>query len=221
MFGKKRCYKCDKKIERDFEFCPYCGISFKNPLKEKEDYGFIGTNDNINEVEKMLGGFMQPGIMDKMISSLFRSLEKEIRAQERPTKEDFHSIPKMNTNFELYLNGKRIPINQNSIQIGTAPPIEKKIPQKINEEFIKKSVKLPRKEAKTKLTRLNNKIIYELETPGLENLNQVLINKLEESIEIKAYTQKAVYYKNLSIKLPLIKYGLKEDVLVLEFQTKN
>ncbi len=222
MFGNKTCSKCDKKIAKDFEFCPYCGTNFKNPLKEREEYGLIGTNDNVADFGKIFNEVAKPGILDKMLSSLLKNLEKEMRMRGETNIDQPVNNPKINTNFELFINGKKVPINQNSIQIGTKrPEIEKQIPEKLNEELIKQSVKLPRKEAKTKLTRLSNKVIYELDTPGLESLNQVLINKLEESIEIKAYAKKAVYHKNLSVKLPLVKYYLKEDSLFLEFQTKN
>lgn len=222
MFGSKKCPKCEKKITNDFEFCPYCGLSLRNPLKEREDFGILGTNDNVSDFERMFNGIMRPGMLDKMVSSILKNLENESRMQEDVSMRNSEAFPKMNSNFELFINGKKIPINQNSIQIsGKRPEIQKPAPIKVDEEFIKKSAKLPRKEAKTRLTRLSNKLIYELDTPDLENLNAVLINKLEESLEIKAYTKKAVYYKNLPIKLPLVKYYLKEEKLFLEFQTKN
>jgi len=94
-----------------------------------------------------------------------------------------------------------------------------KIP-KVSEETLKKSVKLPRKEAKTKLMRTAERVIYELNTPGIESLNNVLVNKLENSIEIKAYTDNAVYFKTLSIKLPLMQYSIKDDKLVFEFKVQ-
>ena len=136
MFGNKKCSRCDKTIKKDFEFCPYCGTNFKNPLQEREDYGLLGKNDNVSELGKMFNGIMQPGILDKMVSSLMKNLEKEINMQENPS-----PIPKTNTNFELFINGKKIPINQSSIQIGTKnPEVEKQQPIKIDEESIKKSI---------------------------------------------------------------------------------
>ena len=102
--------------------------------------------------------------------------------------------------------------DENGKKIKTA-----KIPQ-VSEETFKKSTKLPRKEPKSKLTRLKDKIVYELEIPGLNSLDKVLINKLENSIEIKAFTDKAVYIKTLPAKLPLIQYSINNGKLFLEFK---
>ena len=87
-------------------------------------------------------------------------------------------------------------------------------------EVIKKSAKLPRKEAKTKLTREDNKIIYEIESPGVDSFENVLINKLEDSFEVRTFAKDKVFYKNIPIKLPLIKAYFGEGKLFLEFQAK-
>jgi hypothetical protein len=168
-----------------------------------------------------------------MIGSAMKMIERELQ---KTTQEQAKSLserrspinPNMNDNFELFINGKKVklPGEIAGIQIEEIPKnqnIKKeqtmKVP-KISEEFLKRAAKLPRKEAKTKLTRTADKIVYELDTPGLESINNILVNKLEDSIEVKAYTQKAVYFKTIQIKLPLIKYAIKEDKLFLEFKTQ-
>jgi len=229
MFGKKKCAHCDRKIEKDFEFCPYCA----QPLKNKKDYGLLGNDDYSDPLMNMMPGNMNnllgSSFIDKMMSSAIKMIEKEIKNEQLESK-----IKKLNfsqnipTIFELFINGKKInlPGNIAGIQVEKMPKSsENKSTQKnkipiVSEETLQKSAKLPRKEAKTHLTRTSDKVIYELDAPGLISLNQVLVNKLENSIEVKAYTEKVVYFKTLPIKLPLMQYSLKEDKLILEFKAQ-
>lgn len=225
---KRRCSNCEKKIARDFDFCPYCGMHMKD---RKKDYGMLGKDDHIDP-------FLQPiessSFMDKIIGGVFSSAMKIMEKQFQEVEESEMNRKKMNQNsrrqripshLQLYINGQRIPLESQSIapMIGNEEDegenvrVLKKTP-KISEETIKKSSGLPRKEAKTKLTRLKDKVIYELDTPGISSLNNVVINKLESSIEIKVYTEKTVYMKTLQIKLPLASYSVRQDKVFLEFQ---
>jgi len=236
MFGKKKCSRCEKKVNKKFEFCPYCG----NPLdNRREEYGLLGKTDDVNELDSIFNyGFSSNfgnAFFNKIFGSAMKMLEKEIQKIE---KEDFTTKlpkePKVKTNFELFINGKRVPLPENlaGIQIERIPaykqtspkkPIQKKTKlPKISEEILQKSAKLPRKEAKAHLTRTADKVIYELETPGLNKLENIIINKLENSIEIKAFTDKAVFSKTLPIKLPLMQYSINpsEGKLILEFKAQ-
>lgn len=232
---KKRCTKCEMKFNKSFDFCPYCGFQ----SNEKEDYGLLGKNDDIANLGNSFGNLGMPNkklgnftgsFMEKMLGSAFKMLEKEMRNLEReegniqniPNIQDNHP---MKTNFQLYINGKRVNIPEFTQRLGRNMPQQKKEIRKeklpeISDETLKKASKLPRKEAKTKLTRFKDKLVYELNTPGLDSVNNVLINKLESSIEIKAYTDKAVFFKNLPIKFPLMKYSInpEEGKLFLEFK---
>jgi len=233
MFGK-RCSKCSKKVSRSFDFCPYCGIPINNP----KDYGLLGKNDDIDELRSSLTGFSLPkmnmggldfnsNLMEKMLGNAFKMLEKEMRNinQEENIERTAPSIP-TKTNFQLFINGKKVnlPEFKNHIQGNNnsqekIKEQQKKLPE-ISAEILKKSAKLPRKEAKSKVQRFKDKLIYELDTPGLESVGNVLINKLEGAIEIKAYTDKAVFFKTLPVKLPLAKYAIspEEGKLFLEFK---
>jgi hypothetical protein len=174
---------------------------------------------------------MSSSIMEKMMSGAIKMIEKEL--QKTAIEENETRKTKVNqnmpTNFELFINGKKVnlPGNIAGIQIEKMPngsdsgtnskALKTRIP-KVSEETMQKSAKLPRKEAKSHVSRTSDKVIYELETPGLNSLNNVLVNKLENAIEVKAYTEKAVYFKTLPVKLPLMQYSLKENKLVLEFK---
>lgn len=234
MFNKK-CSNCTKKIEKDFEFCPYCGHNI-----HKEKYGLLGKSDDIQELDSLFKkSFMDSSsssILDKMMSGAIRMIEKEMQKSLIEQSKNAKAIPpqNINSNFELFINGKKVnlPGNIAGVQIEKMPrnpSIQENLSKKqksnmpeISNETLKNSAKLPRKEAKTKLIRTDNKVIYELETPGISSINDVLINKLESSFEIKIYTPNAVYFKTLPVKLTLIKYSIKpeENKLILEFNAQ-
>lgn len=232
MFGKKKCSHCNKEILKKFDYCPYCA----NPLKNPKDYGLLGQDDDLSEMNNLFGhssSFLESSLFDKLFNNAMKVLQNELKHMDMPEKR----IPKnsnLKSNFQLYINGKAIPLPENlaGLQMGRMPSrgnIEmeddtgkkirtQKIP-KVSDETLKKSAKLPRKEPKSKITRLKDRLVYELEIPGLDSLDKVLINKLENSIEIKAFTDKAVFIKALPAKLPLIQYSINQGKLFLEFKT--
>ena len=55
---------------------------------------------------------------------------------------------------------------------------------------------------------------------GVVDVEDVLINQLENSIEIKALSKDKVYSKTLNINLPILSYELEKGNLILELQAK-
>jgi hypothetical protein len=214
MFGKKQCSNCRKKSSKNFDFCPYCGSSFRNPAREKEEFGLLGKEDSLGIADPMFS--RQAGGMNNILSNAIKIAQDLLNEEMQPSKKQ--AMPNINPGFELYINGQKVPLNVPQPRIEQKPSKPAQNTIKINEELIKNSSKLPRKEAKTHLTRTSDKVIYELDTPGLDSIHKVLISKLENSIEVRAYTEKAVFFKNLPIKLPLIQYAIREGKLFLEFK---
>ncbi len=101
---------------------------------------------------------------------------------------------------------------------GEIEEIEEVIPKnKMSMEKARKYSKLPREEAKSNIRRIADKIIYEIDIPGVKSLDDVVINKLENGIEIKAFTENKSYFKTLSVNYPITNYKLvKGGKLVLE-----
>ncbi|MEM3405420.1 MAG: hypothetical protein QW117_00375 [Candidatus Pacearchaeota archaeon] len=217
---KKKCRFCGKIIRKGFNYCPFCGNKTEENINE--DYGFLGKNDSIE--------FPNFGIsfLDKMFNSLIKEFErqfieidKEI-AKEKNKKKDIENgisisistEPGKSPKIEVSdLSGKKR-IKEKNINV-----TPRKI-QEITEEEIKKIAKLPRQEAETKVRRLSNRIIYEINLPGVKNIKNVFINKLENSIEIKAFSKEKVYFKLIPVNLPIINYTLKEEKLILELAEK-
>ena len=210
MFGKK-CPRCNSKVGRKDVFCHDCGLKIQN--NKQKDYGLLGEKDIIEEElrplfnSNMLGGISAP-MLNKMLSGAMKMLEKEMGGLNKEQ-------TSIDSNFQLFINGKRVNPSKSF-------PLKEKEARNLlpspSEKVISTSKDLPRKEAKYKLKRTDNKITYEIELPGIQSLDNLLITQLEDSVEVKAYTKKQVLYKTLPVKLPIKGYFLENQTLFLEFQ---
>jgi hypothetical protein len=224
MFGKK-CGQCGKRIKAKFLFCPYCGNNSIDRAKEEKDYGLLGRSD-FNQPQAPAQNIPRfpasNSIMDKMLSGLVGNMMKMVEKEVQNNIRRENPTVRNNSNFQLFINGKKVNIPSTNEEVMEKKKIKR---EKVNfpmpsAEVIKRSAKLPRKEAKTKLTREDDKIIYEMESPGVTSFENVLINKLEDSFEVKTFAKDKVFFKNIPIKLPLIKAYFGEGKLFLEFQAK-
>ena len=223
---KKKCPRCGKGISRDFEFCPYCGFNIRKE-EEERDSGFLGKDDNIGfpdfrgipfGFEKIFNNLL------KQIDLQFRELDKEFEKNKTIKK------PEISRGISISIStasGKKPEIKIRRFGQDYEEKKKKRIQRKpadllsISEEEAKKLAKLPREEAETSVRRLGNKVIYEIDLPGVKSLKNVLINKLENSIEIKAFSKDKVYVKLLPIGLPILNYRLKNGKLILELEAKT
>jgi len=201
---KKKCFSCNKKVEKKFNFCPYCGASFKKK-NEEENYGMLGRDDFIPDMQRQA----QPKIplgLNKIMGHLVKQLNKELN---NLGNESLQASPK----------GFSIQISTGKPQIKEVQgrPI-KEIMNNISEEEIGRRTKLPRAEAESSIRRLADRIIYEVKTPGIKNKEQVIITKLENSIEIKAYSKDKCYYKTIPLKFEIQKWYLLNEKIILELK---
>lgn len=207
----KKCPNCEEKIKKDFGFCPYCGSKLNSNSRKK--YGLLGKNDFLSEREEFSLPSFGGGMLNKMIGSAMKMLEKEFekefQKQERP---------KTNTRIKLMINGKEITptIKREKIQDKTP---RKNLPINFSLENLKKFQKMDKKEPKTQMRRIGDKLTYELDVPGVESINDISIIKLENGIEINALAKKNAYSKKININLPLIKYMLAKEKIFLELDT--
>ncbi len=218
MFGKK-CNNCDEKITGKFNFCPSCGNSTKN--SGKNDLGMLGENDFEETQNQMgetfierLGGKMMGKMFENAMKMLENEMSKEMNRQNNPNAQN---LPK--NNFQLFVNGKKI--NVGNMQ----PKKEKKVveenPIELPNEPLRGYLKFPKKEPKTNVRRLSDKVIYEVSMPGIKSEKDISIVNLENSIEIKGVGKEVSYQKILPISLPITGYNLSRGKLVLELGIKD
>ncbi len=235
MFNKKKCKRCGESINNKFDFCPYCRTPLKNEEEIEEGWGMLGKNDFQDPFQNSLDEIKLPIGMNIIFNSLMKNLEKEFRNIDkemgRETKEMRDPrIRKSGISISISTSGNRPPeikVNQFGGIPGEFNEFEKQIKPKqtiqesFNEDRIKKFSKLPREEPSTNVRRFSNKVVYEIELPGVKSTEDVSIIKLENSIEIKAVTKDKSYFKLLRIKLPIIDYKVSDGKLILELGAKN
>ena len=209
MIKKKSCNNCKRRIKSSYTFCPSCGVDLGKPV---QNWGMLGKNDGEQKMPqvKMFGG-ISGGIMNKMLGSAMKMLEKEMK-KEMDGKNQFSS-PKI----KLMINGKEIVKNQKEQN----NPNTKFLPIDFGKDNLKKWKTFDKKEPKSNLKRVENKIQYEIEVPEVNSIKDVSIIKLEDSLEIRAIGKNEAYLKQIPIDLPLKKYSLLNGILTLEMDVTN
>ena len=221
MFKKKKCEKCGKKIDEKFSFCPNCGSQINS--ENDEDFGMLGKNDFMPLADEIKLPFGFNAIFNSLMKNLSKEFEEQLKGnipqgQPKNLKKDGISI-----SISTFGNGapkiKVSPMgNQGMEQEKTAEKIKK---NNFTKEKIKKFGELKREEPKTNIRRLSNRLVYEIEMPGVKTIEDISISQLESSIEIKAIGEKKAYAKIIPINLPIKNYDLLEGKLILELGIKN
>jgi hypothetical protein len=230
LFDKKdnkklrKCEECGSRSEEKFSFCPFCGNNFVDTRKEREEFGLLGRNDFADGEEEISS--QNFGMMDKlinsMVNSMMKSLDKQFKDQFRDVERDLGK-----TEIKTFPNGIRIKVfgpfdamQQSGMKVRPKKvlKIEKR---EINETQLKRMGSLPRTKAKTSMKRVGNKVVYELLTPGVISAEDVFVSKLESGYEIKAIGDKKIYVNSVPINLPLKKFSILNNKLLVEFLAEN
>ncbi len=210
MFSSKKCKRCEGKLKEDYSFCPYCSLDLRNPEAEMQEFGMLGKNDSVQGAPLLGGGGM--GLNDSIFNSILNNVMKMMENQMKNIGTEKMDFGDSKPEIKQLPNGIQIKIGPHTHQ----PKVENKT-RVISEEQRDRMSKLPRGQAKTEIRRLSDKVIYELNTPGVENVNDIFVSKVESGYEVKALGKKKIYFNSLQIGLPLKKYSIKDNKLTMEF----
>ena len=199
---KKKCSSCEKKIERKFNYCPWCGQSFKKQ-NEETDFGMLGKDD---EFAQAMNQVKMPFGLDGIFNTLVKQLEKEMSGlegspQNRPAGFKIQistGVPNMQMNQPMQRRQSSAPVSI------------------VSDEEKSRRASLERVEAKSNIRRLPEGVIYEIDAPGVKSKSDVVITKLEQSIEVKAYSNDKCYVKAIPLKLEILGIGVKDDKVLLK-----
>ena len=230
MFWKKKCKNCGSKLERKYDFCPYCGLDSR-----KKD----GLLDEIDENKPMIENFgfgFNSSIFNKLVSKVANDLEKQfqnidkMKFDEAKNKKNARVFPR-GLSISISSNGSEPVINVRRLgdDAEDLGDISHKLQPKKQE--MRKSIKhvrftkeqeeklrsLPKIEPSTLVRRLSNKVIYEIDLPGAKK-EDVMISKFKESIEIKAFTKDKIFIKIIPVGLPILRYYINNGKLSLELK---
>ncbi len=218
MFKKKICRGCGRSLKEKYSFCPYCGNTLET---KKENRGMLGKNDLSND--SFFNGFGFPGV-NFILNSLMKNMERQFNGNEKKSKPD----KKGNISISISTFGDKMPVVKVN-QIPNGFEMEKRAIKNVkfissgnfSPEKLKKFSALPREEPKTNIRRLSNKVIYEVDLPGVRSAKDISILNLEKGIELKALSDKKAYLKSIPITLPILAYKLRKGKLVLELDAKD
>ena len=206
MFEKK-CPDCGKKIKHSFNFCPFCGADFKKK-KNEEDYGMLGTDDFVELHQQKTNVVKLPFGLNKLMGGLIKQLDRELREM---VQEDMQvrGVPR---GFQIKISSGQPKLQKVVSPVKSAEKI------RISRDEINRRKKLPRVEAESQIRRLGDVIIYEIATPGVSKKEQVVIAKLEEGLEVKAYSKDKCYYKVIPLKVEIARWGVLGEKVVVELK---
>lgn len=204
MFREK-CNHCGKSVKKDYDFCPHCGFNLAKAREERE-YGLLGKEDIENSERRFeqsfrISGGINIGEIFNTVNSLMNELTRNLDGNE--------GFPR-GININLSCKKPTSPIKESPKKsIGFSG---------FSDEKIKEYSKLPKTEPKTDIRRLSKKMLYELEMPDVKGINDIMVSKLENSVEIRAVGKKMAYFKIIPLELELLKYDFEDGKLILEFR---
>jgi HSP20 family molecular chaperone IbpA len=210
MFKKKACHKCGRSSKEKYDFCPHCGNKLD---KKRENLGMLGKDDFFSENPNE---FRLPMGFNLIFNSLVKNLEKQFKDMEK--KQNKLEPGDISVNISVF-NDKPI-VKVNPVPVNNLERKQTKkskiSPNNLSPEKLKKFSTLPREEPKTNIRRLSNKVIYEVDLPGVKSSKDISILNLERGIELKALSDKKAYLKSIPITLPILAAKLSKGKLVLE-----
>lgn len=222
MFRRKiTCAQCGTRIERGFGYCPFCGAKIEKKkssgwLDEPLDFSELGTRlpfgSLFKEIDKHLREFDQ--------TLLPKKIEKSEKKERPFVRSGGISISISSTGGEPIIRvkpigfgfGKPMLKEAEAREISIKPPTKR-----LSKQQEEKLAKLPQTEPSTKVRRLTDKIIYEIDLPGVQE-KDIIVNKLQNSIEIKAFTKDKAFFKLIPIALPILRHRLEKGKLILELK---
>lgn len=201
---ESKCINCGIMVNEKYNFCPRCGESMINATEEREEFGLLGKTDfTEKDLARSQIGTSEFRIMEKIASSLINNFIKSMEKAE----------------ISEFPNGIKIKIGSPMKKQQTHQ--SRQSPKTISEEQIKKMSAMPRTKAKTSIKRFGDKIIYELNIPGISSPEDIFVSKLESGYEIKAIGEKKVYVNSLPVNLPIKGFVINPDKLLVEFKTSG
>jgi len=197
---KKKCRGCAEKVDRKFNYCPWCGGGLRGDSGSK-DLGMLG-DDDMGQVQEDL---KLPFGVEKIVGSLVKQLEKQMGGMNM---NGAGGLPK---NFKIQIGG--MPMNR-----AMQKPANVRKAIMVSEEEAERRSGLKKVEAESRVKRLGDVIIYEIEAPGLAKKEDVVVVELESGLEVRAYARDNCYVKMISMKAEVLGIRVEGDRVSVELR---
>jgi len=210
---KKKCHSCKEKVDRKFLYCPWCGVPLKDKRSAQEDYGMLGNNDEV-QMQQAVNDMKLPFGLNGIVNTLMKQIEKEMSNMDNmngPKPKGFK------IQFSTGMPNMQAMNPQPVEQTKTVSSIER-FNEKVSEDEQERRAKLKQVPAKSTIRRLPEGLIYEIETPGVTVKKDITLTKLEQSLELKAYTKDKCYVKKLPSKVEILGMAIKGGKIFLRLK---
>jgi HSP20 family molecular chaperone IbpA len=213
------CQNCGTDVEEEWRYCPKCGAGLAKRHEILERFPSLSpSQDFLEDIEREF----------RRMNRLFRRMEPSRRSLEEFFKEpswegggisihvssETGKEPKVEVRAFGDLKGQEREIMRR-LGIGEAAPGPG---EKREEEGKQRPIPKVTEEPETKVQRVGDRILFHIKVPGVESLEDVEIQKLTESIEVRAYTEGKAYFTLLSIPrdIRILDTKLEYGILTIE-----
>ena len=222
-----RCPSCGREIRDDYRFCPFCGArtrrrSLFEQIFSKFGREFAEIDKQMREFEKQFEAFD--------ISPFFRTpargkgftIKIVRRAGEKPqiSVRTFGDVDKeaikKQISAKLGVPPEKLVLKKAQPPVPAPKPIPKPPVRPVQPELPAPKVT---EEPKTDVRRVNSKVIVDMEVPGVKSENDIQIQELHESVEVKARAGDKAFFKIITkpAQFRLSAKSFKDGKLHLEF----
>ncbi len=218
-----RCRNCGNPVDGRWAFCPFCGAPIEKPMLQ---FGRIFEQfaKEMNRMQKMIG------------STTPRTFEafdlKPMFAKPKPNpgrsgfsisiKRALGKKPEVNVKTYGKVNQKVIEGQLKSLGVQPGSIVKVGTKGRAMKRPKPRSREMPEvtEEPHTKIEKKGRTIHVEMKLPGVKSENDIEIQRLPQSIEIRAYSDKKGYFKILSVTPTsrIRRTAFKKGRLILEIE---
>ena len=167
----------------------------------EEDFGMLGADDG-GEVQEEL---RLPFGMEKIMGSLIKQLEKQLGSM------DFED-GKMPKGIQIRVaRGPSLGVRNKGSGIREAGVV-------VSREESDRRASLPKIEVESRVRRIGDSIIYEIEAPGVNRKDDVVLTDLATGLEIKAYSGDKCYVKFIPLKVQVVRWSVEREKVFVEIK---
>jgi len=179
FWNKSKCPECRRNVERDWHFCPRCGAELVAKARPRD---------------------------------VFEAVERAFEDFDRTFSPHFFRFPRIR--FPAKGGGVSITITSATgrkpeVKVSTfgdykqfEPEIKRRlgVTPSVKEVEVKARVPKVTEEPEMSVEKLDDRQVWTFKLPGVKSIDDVDVRKLEQSIEVRAFTNDKAYFKLIPVK---------------------
>jgi len=202
-----RCPRCGKEIEKEWEYCPGCGFRLKGDEFFRFDDIFERFHKQMEKMNKMFKKEFEvfdlsPVFRERPISGKAKGFKITIGSgtgrEPKISVKTFGDVNERELKKEIF---EQLGMEKESERKSEEGERRFKLPQLIkHKEVSRDELPVPRttEEPKTKVRRMDSKVLVDIEIPGVKSEENIDVRELESSVEVKALAGDKAYFKILT-----------------------